>query len=79
MDDVWLYAYIPADDCLAVQVVLKKDKEKAHQQYKEGDLTTKYKNISSFKKNSSWAMYDVKTLSYSSEGSPVLLSVSKLS
>ncbi len=40
MDNVWPYAYIPADDCLAVQVVLKKDKEKAHQQYKEGDLTT---------------------------------------
>jgi hypothetical protein len=70
--------YIPADDCLAVQVVLKKDKEKAHQQYKEGDLRTKYTNISS-SKNSSWTMYDVKTLSYTSEGSPVLLSVSKLS
>ncbi len=57
------YAFIPADDCPAVQVVLKKDKEKTHQQYKEGDLTTKYKNISSFKKNSTWAIYGVKTLS----------------
>ncbi len=43
---VWLYDNIPADDCPAVQVVLKKDKEKAHQQYKEGDL-----NISSLNKD----------------------------
>jgi hypothetical protein len=35
------FAYIPADNCPAVQVVLKKDKEKAHQQYKEGDLNDK--------------------------------------
>jgi hypothetical protein len=50
MDDVCLYAYIPADYCPAVQVVLKKDKEKAHQQYKEGDLNDKVQQYFIFKK-----------------------------